>query len=129
MTDKGFFAENAHEPLEINSNQMNNGLDEWGLFDDQQDDDAEMIKGNANAPSANNDDKDAGTTAVVILITPHFLLCSNVGDSRAIICQGSDNQIDEIDKTKIEAVPLSFDHKPDHPKERKWLIEYHDFPL
>jgi serine/threonine protein phosphatase PrpC len=42
----------------------------------------------------------SGSTAVVILLTPSHIICSNAGDSRAILCRGG------------KVMPLSFDHKP-----------------
>ena len=53
-----------------------------------------------------------GTTAVVALLlrsedaTPR-LLCANCGDSRAVLCRSR------------RALPLSVDHKPNAPEERR----------
>lgn len=49
-----------------------------------------------------------GTTACVVLITKDTIYCANSGDSRAVLCQ-----------TVKRAVPLSEDHKPDLPEEKK----------
>lgn len=43
----------------------------------------------------------SGSTGVVVLVTPHHIICANAGDSRAI-----------LSKNKNEVLPLSFDHKP-----------------
>lgn len=47
----------------------------------------------------------SGSTAVMVLLTPHHIICCNAGDSRAILCKGG------------SALPLSFDHKPNNPTE------------
>jgi Serine/threonine protein phosphatase len=47
----------------------------------------------------------SGSTAVMVLLTPHHIICCNAGDSRAILCKGG------------QALPLSFDHKPNNPTE------------
>ncbi len=47
----------------------------------------------------------SGTTAVSVLLTPTHIICSNAGDSRAILCRDGN------------ALPLSFDHKPVNPTE------------
>lgn len=51
-----------------------------------------------------------GTTFCVVLvdISNNMILCANVGDSRAILCN-----------TRAIAVQLSFDHKPNNPEELK----------
>uniref|UniRef100_T1JP78 PPM-type phosphatase domain-containing protein n=1 Tax=Strigamia maritima TaxID=126957 RepID=T1JP78_STRMM len=50
----------------------------------------------------------AGTTAIVALQHKNKLVVANVGDSRGVICDNKGN-----------AIPLSFDHKPQMLKERK----------
>lgn len=51
-----------------------------------------------------------GCTAVIALITPHFIVCANAGDSRCILgCGGT-------------MIPLSNDHKPNDPEERARVI-------
>eukprot|EP00578_Thalassiosira_sp_NH16_P001969 CAMPEP_0181130392 /NCGR_PEP_ID=MMETSP1071-20121207/29838_1 /TAXON_ID=35127 /ORGANISM="Thalassiosira sp., Strain NH16" /LENGTH=602 /DNA_ID=CAMNT_0023216457 /DNA_START=179 /DNA_END=1987 /DNA_ORIENTATION=- len=42
----------------------------------------------------------SGSTGVVVLVTPHHIICANAGDSRAILSK------------RNEVLPLSFDHKP-----------------
>jgi serine/threonine protein phosphatase PrpC len=51
---------------------------------------------------------DSGTTACVVLVTPHFVLCANAGDSRSVMSQQGG-----------QVVELSFDHKPDDEDEEK----------
>ena len=49
----------------------------------------------------------SGSTLVCVLTTPSYILCANVGDSRAIIgCAGG------------EVLALSADHKPDNAREK-----------
>ena len=47
----------------------------------------------------------AGTTAVVMIMTPEKFIVANIGDSRAILGRSG------------KAVVLSNDHKPEHPSE------------
>mmetsp|Transcript_27872 Transcript_27872/g.42877 ORF Transcript_27872/g.42877 Transcript_27872/m.42877 type:complete len:396 (-) Transcript_27872:63-1250(-) len=53
-------------------------------------------------------DSDSGTTAVVVLLTPQNIICANAGDSRAI-----------YSKMGHQAIPLSYDHKPDDEDEER----------
>ncbi|KAE8683098.1 putative protein phosphatase 2C 24 [Hibiscus syriacus] len=46
-----------------------------------------------------------GSTAVVALVTPDYIIIANCGDSRAVLCRNGTAQ------------PLSDDHKPDRPDE------------
>jgi serine/threonine protein phosphatase PrpC len=48
----------------------------------------------------------SGSTAVVVLLTPSFVICANAGDSRAVLRRNG------------QTVPLSLDHKPDCVPER-----------
>ncbi|XP_076635042.1 protein phosphatase 1L isoform X1 [Colletes latitarsis] len=50
----------------------------------------------------------AGTTALIALLEDNKLIVANVGDSRGVMCDGKGN-----------AIPLSFDHKPQQERERK----------
>jgi protein phosphatase 2C family protein 2/3 len=52
-------------------------------------------------------DDRSGCTAISILLTPTDLFCANAGDSRAVLCRNG------------RAVPLSIDHKPTLPGEKK----------
>eukprot|EP00986_Skeletonema_menzelii_P001898 scaffold515_cov146-Skeletonema_menzelii.AAC.2 len=47
----------------------------------------------------------SGTTGVIVVITPHHIICANAGDSRAILARNG------------VALPLSFDHKPSNDVE------------
>nr|XP_018917645.1 PREDICTED: protein phosphatase 1L-like [Bemisia tabaci] len=49
----------------------------------------------------------SGTTALVAVIEGSQLIVANVGDSRGVMCD-----------SKGDAVPLSFDHKPDRKEEK-----------
>jgi serine/threonine protein phosphatase PrpC len=56
---------------------------------------------------------DSGSTACVVLITSHFILCANAGDSRAILSRRSG-----LDDAVV--TPLSHDHKPtDAPEDAR----------
>lgn len=50
----------------------------------------------------------AGTTALIAIIQGSRLVVANVGDSRGVMCDSKGN-----------AIPLSFDHKPQQVRERK----------
>ncbi|XP_049404651.1 protein phosphatase 2C 37-like [Solanum stenotomum] len=54
---------------------------------------------------------DAGSTAVVAVVTPDKIIVSNCGDSRAVLCRNG------------VAIPLSVDHKPDRPDELNRIQE------
>ncbi|XP_076668142.1 protein phosphatase 1L isoform X2 [Andrena cerasifolii] len=50
----------------------------------------------------------AGTTALIAILEDNKLIVANVGDSRGVMCDGKGN-----------AIPLSFDHKPQQERERR----------
>lgn len=52
-------------------------------------------------------DDRSGCTAVSVLVTQNEIICANAGDSRAVLCRNG------------KAIPLSIDHKPTLPGERK----------
>lgn len=56
--------------------------------------------------------KDAGTTATVVILTPTLILCANAGDSRAVFSRNGHSTI-----------PLSYDHKPDDEAEERRIYE------
>ncbi|CAD8086954.1 unnamed protein product [Paramecium primaurelia] len=56
----------------------------------------------------------SGSTTVSLLITKDLIYSANVGDSRAIMCRFDDGW---------KVVPLSRDHKPDDPEEKKKIQE------
>ncbi|XP_058808467.1 protein phosphatase 1L isoform X2 [Phymastichus coffea] len=49
----------------------------------------------------------AGTTALIAILEDNKLIVANVGDSRGVMCDGKGN-----------AIPLSFDHKPQQQREK-----------
>lgn len=57
----------------------------------------------------------SGTTLVAVLIAGEFLICANVGDSRAVI--GS------LEEGEWKARAVSHDHKPDSPRELKRITK------
>ena len=76
----------------------------------------EALANPASDPKADhpepNDDEDPGTTIVVVIVTPSFVMCANAGDSRAV-----------FSKSGGRAVPLSYDHKPDDEAEERRIRE------
>ncbi|KAF7994515.1 hypothetical protein HCN44_003987 [Aphidius gifuensis] len=50
----------------------------------------------------------AGTTALIAIVENNKLIVANVGDSRGVMCDNKGN-----------AIPLSFDHKPQQQRERQ----------
>ncbi|XP_014217466.1 protein phosphatase 1L [Copidosoma floridanum] len=54
----------------------------------------------------------AGTTALIAIIEGNKLIVANVGDSRGVMCDGKGN-----------AIPLSFDHKPQQQRERNRIYK------
>jgi serine/threonine protein phosphatase PrpC len=72
--------------------------------------------GTANNDKGLYDDFDSGTTAIIVLLTPHFVICANLGDSRSILhCEPSDEN--NVNTTNV--VCLSRDHKPNDLSEKK----------
>ena len=66
-----------------------------------------------------NSDIDAnfsGTTCVMVFQIGEKLICANVGDSRAIIVKGTNDN-------DLNIKPLSIDQKPDDPEESKRIVE------
>ena len=59
----------------------------------------------------------SGTTCVIVFQIGHHLICSNVGDSRAIAVLKKEGAL------KYNTVPLSKDHKPNNEKEKKRIIK------
>jgi serine/threonine protein phosphatase PrpC len=85
----------GHLPKELGNGDATTLDDE----DDTNDDDS-------NKPVI---EADAGTTAVVVLLTPKWIVCANAGDSRAV-----------YSRSGHRSVPLSYDHKPsDEAEERR----------
>lgn len=52
-----------------------------------------------------------GSTGTIVLISPDRYYCVNVGDSRTILCNNGN------------AIPLSFDHKPNNKEEKKRIVD------
>ena len=57
--------------------------------------------------NSNFDINYSGTTACTVLLAGDLLTCTNVGDSRAILCS-----VPEPTSKKMEITALSIDHKP-----------------
>jgi serine/threonine protein phosphatase PrpC len=81
-----------------------------GLQDDSAEDSTrrDSVRFQEVKAMAESDVDDSGTTAVVVMITPDWILCANSGDSRSV-----------ISKQNHKAVPLSYDHKPDDAHEQQ----------
>ncbi|XP_037029412.1 protein phosphatase 1L-like [Bradysia coprophila] len=54
----------------------------------------------------------AGTTALIAIVDDSRLIVANVGDSRGVMCDA-----------KMNAIPLSFDHKPNQSREKNRIKE------
>ena len=54
---------------------------------------------------------DAGSTALVIIVNPKWIVCANAGDSRAV-----------LGRNKEEIIALSNDHKPNNDNEKKRIF-------
>ena len=59
----------------------------------------------------------SGTTCIIVFQIGDKLICSNVGDSRAILIYTSKIEDKDLSSTKI--YELSYDQKPEIPKEKK----------
>ena len=58
-----------------------------------------------------------GSTAVLVLVTPTHIVCSNLGDSRCVLARSSTSA-----PSSVTAHPLSRDHKPDLPDEERRIL-------
>ena len=63
----------------------------------------------------------SGTTCVIVFQVGKKLICSNVGDSRAILIHSSKKEDKELSTTKI--FELSKDQKPELPEEKKRIYK------
>lgn len=60
---------------------------------------------------------EAGCTAVAAVVRQGTVTVANAGDSRAVLCRAG------------KAIALSFDHKPDNPREKRRIQEVSTFCL
>ena len=74
--------------------------------------DADHDHSTDNKPPPSLDEEDSGTTAIVVMLTPKWIVCANSGDSRAI-----------YSRSGHRAVPLSYDHKPEDEDEERRIRE------
>ena len=58
---------------------------------------------------------ESGSTVVLTFISNNNIICANCGDSRAILITEKENNT---------IIPLSRDHKPELPEEKKRILEY-----
>lgn len=85
--------------------------------ENNQSEDAEMTNNDEGDEDDDHLNDESGTTAVIVLLTPKWLICANAGDSRAVYSKAF-----PPDNTN-QAVPLSYDHKPDDEEEERRIIE------
>lgn len=84
------------------SNQSNQGQQQ------QQQENSKQAEGEEEEnPLTPGEDEDSGTTAIVVLITPQWIICANAGDSRSVYSKNR------------SMIPLSYDHKPDDEAEER----------
>ena len=60
----------------------------------------------------------SGTTCIIIIQILNHIICSNTGDSRAMIVYDSDDNL-----FQSQIYPLSYDCKPELPNEKKRIME------
>eukprot|EP00949_MAST-11_sp_MAST-11-sp1_P004292 g4292.t1 len=58
----------------------------------------------------------SGSTAVFAVFLRGYLFIANVGDSRAVLCRESSSE-------KVDAIPLSIDHKPEKLQEKQRIMK------
>lgn len=82
--------------------------DDWEVSD--VDPELESLPVSSSTTEVNDQDERmtcaSGTTATVVLVTPEWIICANVGDSRTV----------------LDAKALSQDHKPNLPHERTRIL-------
>jgi len=67
----------------------------------------------------------SGTTCVLVFKIGQKIICSNVGDSRAVLINknktdiSSTKDLNQIDNSNYEFIELSHDHKPENKEERE----------
>ena len=74
-----------------------------------------------NLKSYNLDGKESGTTCNLLIHVGEHLICSNVGDSRAIIVYDEEN---DPNLNFLNVIPLSNDHKPEYYEEKERILMY-----
>ena len=78
-------------------------------------------KADEELSNQNFNSKFSGTTCVVVFQIGHKLICSNVGDSRAILIHTS--EINDIKLSSTKIYELSHDQKPELPEEKKRIYK------
>mmetsp|Transcript_27985 Transcript_27985/g.32275 ORF Transcript_27985/g.32275 Transcript_27985/m.32275 type:complete len:769 (-) Transcript_27985:184-2490(-) len=87
--------------------------------EEEHDDDAGFLS--SNAKKAGGSGVFSGTTTVLVMLTPHFMVCANVGDSRAVLYSSNVNSPMLVGP---EPTALSIDHKPKVPSERERIEKF-----
>ena len=78
-------------------------------------------KADEELSNQNFNSKFSGTTCVIVFQIGHKLICSNVGDSRAILVYTS--EVDDIKLSSAKIYELSLDQKPELPEEKKRIYK------
>ena len=71
--------------------------------------------------SYNLDGKESGTTCNLLIHVGDHLICSNVGDSKAIVVYDEEN---DPNLNFLSVIPLSNDHKPEFYEEKERILMY-----
>ena len=74
-----------------------------------------------NLKSYNLDGNESGTTCNLLIHIGDHLICSNVGDSRAIVFFDEEN---DPNLNFLNTIPLSNDHKPEFYEEKERILMY-----
>ena len=78
-------------------------------------------KADEELSNQNFNSKFSGTTCVIVFQIGHKLICSNVGDSRAILVYTS--EVDDMKLSSAKIYELSLDQKPELPEEKKRIYK------
>jgi serine/threonine protein phosphatase PrpC len=77
---------------------------------------ASFLKVNQEVCKCGVDVAFSGSTCTTVFFRGTMVYCGNAGDSRAVIASN--------DRGKWKAIPISDDHKPDRPDEKKRILEH-----
>jgi len=61
----------------------------------------------------------SGTTAITAFVLPGHIVVANCGDSRCVLGKSGGTS----NNSAVKAIPMSFDHKPKNPQERRRIEE------
>jgi serine/threonine protein phosphatase PrpC len=77
---------------------------------------ASFLRVNQEVCKSGTDVAFSGSTCVTVFMRGTTVYCGNAGDSRAVLAS--------YNKGQWKAIPLSDDHKPDRPDEKKRILEH-----